>query len=401
MRFHNCLIVGALAALLGACAPSSSTADGPRFLWVDAAANFPSYGNDADSIATECQRIAEMGITDIVVDVRPTSGDVLFASKVAPELKRVPAWVGAGWGFRERTADFDYLRAFIDAGHAAGLRVHAGVNVMVGGWRAPGIEHGMVYDRPERQEWCSVDYRADGLLVNHALDTATAGGRFLDPANPEVQAFALDMLGELAAYDGLDGIVMDRCRYDDYAMDAGYTEAGRHAFAAWLGREPERWPVFTEPGHVFLDKTPDELENRWLTFRCTVIHDFVARAADRVRAVNPDLRFGIYVGAWFSEYYRSGVNWASPSYDLASEEPSYAWATPEYQAAGLADLVDFMLLGTYCPAVNVHGHTEKTMEGYARLGRKRLCGNVPFYAGPISGCSITGPSDFEFDAQLC
>ena len=197
MRFHNCLIVGALAALLGACAPSSSTADGPRFLWVDAAANFPSYGNDADSIATECQRIAEMGITDIVVDVRPTSGDVLFASKVAPELKRVPAWVGAGWGFRERTADFDYLRAFIDAGHAAGLRVHAGVNVMVGGWRAPGIEHGMVYDRPERQEWCSVDYRADGLLVNHALDTATAGGRFLDPANPEVQAFALDMLGEL------------------------------------------------------------------------------------------------------------------------------------------------------------------------------------------------------------
>jgi uncharacterized lipoprotein YddW (UPF0748 family) len=259
MRFHNCLIVGALAALLGACAPSSSTADGPRFLWVDAAANFPSYGNDADSIATECRRIAEMGITDIVVDVRPTSGDVLFASKVAPELKRVPAWVGAGWGFRERTADFDYLRAFIDAGHAAGLRVHAGVNVMVGGWRAPGIEHGMVYDRPERQEWCSVDYRADGLLVNHALDTATAGGRFLDPANPEVQAFALDMLGELAAYDGLDGIVMDRCRYDDYAMDAGYTEAGRQAFAAWLGREPERWPVFTEPGHVFLDKTPDEL----------------------------------------------------------------------------------------------------------------------------------------------
>ena len=396
MRFHNCLIVGALAALLGACAPSSSTADGPRFLWVDAAANFPSYGNDADSIATECQRIAEMGITDIVVDVRPTSGDVLFASKVAPELKRVPAWVGAGWGFRERTADFDYLRAFIDAGHAAGLRVHAGVNVMVGGWRAPGIEHGMVYDRPERQEWCSVDYRADGLLVNHALDTATAGGRFLDPANPEVQAFALDMLGELAAYDGLDGIVMDRCRYDDYAMDAGYTEAGRHAFAAWLGREPERWPVFTEPGHVFLDKTPDELENRWLTFRCTVIHDFVARAADRVRAVNPDLRFGIYVGAWFSEYYRSGVNWASPSYDLASEEPSYAWATPEYQAAGLADLVDFMLLGTYCPAVNVHGHTEKTMEGYARLGRKRLCGDVPFYAGP----DIGNEKGFEKGGQI-
>lgn len=377
------LLAGALALFLGACAPVST--EKPRFLWIDAAANFPSYGNDADSIARDCRRIAEMGFTDIVVDVRPTSGDVLFASSVAPVLTRMPGWVGDGWGYRERTADFDYLRAFIDAGHAAGLKVHAGMNVMVGGWKAPGIEIGMVYDRPERQEWCSVDFRTDGKLVNHALDTATVGGRFLDPAHPEVQAFVLDMLAEVAAYEGLDGIVMDRCRYDDYAMDAGYTEAGRKAFSACLGREPERWPVFSEPGHVFLDKEPDELENRWLTFRCQVIHDFVARAAERVHAVNPGVRFGVYVGAWFSEYYRSGVNWTSPDYGLASEEPTYAWATPEYQAAGFADLADFLLLGTYCPAANVHGNTEKTMEGFARLGRKRLCGDVPFYAGPDIG----------------
>ena len=377
------LLAGALALLLGACAPVSK--EKPRYLWIDAAANFPSYGNDADSIARDCRRIAEMGFTDIVVDVRPTSGDVLFASAVAPALKNMPGWVGSGWGYRERTADFDYLRAFIDAGHAAGLKVHAGMNVMVGGWRAPGIEIGMVYDHPERQEWCAVDYRTDRKLVNHALDTTTVGGRFLDPANPDVQAFALDLLSELASYEGLDGIVMDRCRYDDYAMDAGYTEAGRKAFSAYLGREPERWPVFAEPGHIFLDKEPDELENRWLTFRCQVIHDFVAKAADRVHATNPGVRFGIYVGAWFSEYYRSGVNWTSPSYNLAKEEPTYAWATPEYQAAGFADLVDFMLLGTYCPAANIHGNTEKTMEGYARLGRKRLGGDVPFYAGPDIG----------------
>ena len=156
MSASKCLILGALVVLLGACAPISSR-EKPRLLWIDAAANFPSYGNDADSIARDCRRIAEMGFTDIVVDVRPTSGDVLFASSVAPALRKVPGWVGKGWGFRERTADFDYLRAFIDAGHAAGLRVSAGVNVMVGGWRAPGIEHGMVYDQPERQEWCSVD----------------------------------------------------------------------------------------------------------------------------------------------------------------------------------------------------------------------------------------------------
>ena len=376
-------MTGVLALLLGACTPVSK--ENPRFLWVDAAANFPSYADDADSIATDCRRIAQMGFTDIVVDVRPTSGDVLFASTVAPALKKMPGWVGNGWGLRERTAYFDYLRAFIDAGHAAGLKVHAGVNMMVGGWKAPGIEQGLVYDHPERQDWCSVDYRKDGILVNHAQDTATVGGRFLDPANPEVQEFLLTMLGDLAAYDGLDGIVMDRCRYDDYAMDAGYSETARSRFTTFLGHEPERWPVFEEPGHIFLDKTPDALETAWLTFRCRVIHDFVARCADKVHSVRADLPLGIYVGAWFSEYYRSGVNWTSPKYDLAAEEPTFSWATPAYQATGFADLVDFMLLGTYCPAANVHGDTEKTMEGYARLGRKRLCGDVPFYAGPDIG----------------
>lgn len=374
----------AAVLVLAACTPGVQSK--PHFLWIDASANFNSYANDRDSIFRDCRRIAGMGFTDIVVDVRPTSGDVLFKSSVAPALRAVPAWFQGEIGLKERTADFDYLAAFIQAGHEAGLKVHAGVNMMVGGWRmGDRFVTGMVYDHPERKDWCAVDLLPDGSLVNQADNFSVRGGCFLDPANPEVQEFLLTMLSELAAYEGLDGIVMDRCRYDDYAMDAGYSEAGRLAFSQYLGRNPERWPVFTEPGHIFLDKEPDPLEVEWLTFRCKVIHDFVDRAAQKVHGVAPKLRFGIYVGAWFSEYYRSGVNWTSPSYDLVSEEPTYRWATPQYQATGFADLVDFMLLGAYCPAANVHGDTEKTMEGFAKLGRKRLCGDVPFYSGPDIG----------------
>ena len=357
----------------------------PAFIWIEAGANFGSYANDADSIATDCARIAQMGFTDIVVEVRPTSGDVLFKSRVAPELRQIPGWSPNGYVLRERTADFDYLQAFIDAGHKAGLKVHAGVNMMVGGWKAPGIEHGMVYEQPELQTLCAVDYTAGGKLLNHAQDTSTLGGRFLDPANPDVQNFLLTMLEDLASYKDLDGIVMDRCRYDDYALDAGYTEEAYQQFSRYIGREPERWPVFAEPGHIFLEGTPDELEIQWLTFRCQVIHDFVARAVEKVHATRADLPIGAYVGAWFSEYYRSGVNWTSPQYDLAKEEPTFAWATPAYQATGFANLLDFMILGAYCPAANIHGDTEKTMEGYAKLGRKRLCGDVKFYCGPDIG----------------
>ena len=376
-------IILLIALCFISCRPKAP--EKPSVLWIDAAANFSSYANDADSMARDCARIAEMGFTHIVVDVRPTSGDVLFRSSVAPELRQMPAWSPEGWVLREREASFDYLQAFIDAGHKAGLKVLAGVNMMVGGWSAPGIKHGMVYDHPELQKWCAVDLRADGTLLNHAADSSTLGGRFLDPANPQVQEFLLRMLRDLACYKELDGIVMDRCRFDDYALDAGYTEEAQAQFTEYIGHEPERWPVFSEPGHIFLDKEPDTLEVQWLTFRCKLIHDFVERAAHTVHSVNPGLKLGVYVGAWFSEYYRSGVNWTSASYDIAKEEPTFSWATEEYQATGFAGLVDFMFLGAYCPAANVHGDTEKTMEGYAKLGRKRLCGDVPFCAGPDIG----------------
>lgn len=386
MSFKSFVLVGALVFLLGACAPASKEAAPVRFLWIDASANFNSYANDADSIARDCARIAQMGFTDIVVDVRPTCGDVLFKSSVAPELKYVPAWFNGEIGLKERTADFDYLQAFIERGHRAGLKVHAGVNMMVGGWRMGSrFVTGMVYDHPERKDWCAVDLLEDGRLVNQADNFEVRGGCFLDPANPDVQEFLLSLLAELAAYKDLDGIVMDRCRYDDYALDAGYTEEARLRFSRFLGRNPERWPIFTEPGHIFLDHEPDDLEVQWLTFRCKTIHDFVARCAQKVHSVREDLPLGIYVGAWFSEYYRSGVNWTSPAYDLAGEEPTFRWATAAYQATGLAPLVDFMLLGTYCSADNVYGSEEKTIQGFARLGRKRLRGEVPFYAGPDIG----------------
>ena len=374
-----------LCGLLALGCTARQEAQKPSFVWIEAGANFGSYANDADSIARDCARIAQMGFTDLVVEVRPTSGDALFKSRVVPELRQIPGWSPNGYVLRERTANFDYLQAFIDAGHKAGLRVHAGVNMMVGGWKAPGIEHGMVYEQPELQTWCAVDCTADGKLLSHAQDSSTLGGRFLDPANPDVQNFLLTMLEDLASYQGLDGIVMDRCRYDDYALDAGYTQEAYKQFSTYIDREPERWPVFSEPGHIFLEREPDALENQWLTFRCQVIHDFVARAADKVHQVRKDLPLGVYVGAWFSEYYRSGVNWTSPRYALAQEEPTYHWATPAYQATGFAPLVDFLILGAYCPADNVHGEVEKTSEGFARLGRKRLCSDVPFVSGPDIG----------------
>ena len=161
----------------------------PRYVWVDAAANFSYYANDAAYIAEDCKRIAAMGFTDLVVDVRPTSGDVLFTSSVAPPCLKCAAWVNGKYRWVERTATFDYLAAFIEAGHAAGLRVNAGINTMVGGYHSSIGDVGMLYDHPERKSWGAVDNLAAGLT--NTMDDADTGPRFLDPANADVQAFLL------------------------------------------------------------------------------------------------------------------------------------------------------------------------------------------------------------------
>ena len=353
----------------------------PRYIWIDAAANFQYYANDALSIAQDCKRIAEMGFTDIIVDVRPTSGDVLFASEVAPACTKAAAWVNGRYKWVERTATFDYLATFITEGHLAGLRVNAAINTMVGGYHSSIGDVGMVYDKPERKSWCAVDNLPSGLV--NSLDDPDTGPRFLDPANPDVQSFLLDLLGELAAYEGLDGIVLDRCRYDDYNLDAGYTDAALASFTQYLGDAPSKWPVIDQ-GQIYVT-SPNTLQKNWLTFRCKVIHDFVQKAAAKVHAVGPKVRFGVYVGAWFSEYYRSGVNWTSSSYDIKKNESSYKWAPSAYQKTGFADLLDFIFLGAYAGTGGVHGSGEWTMEGFAKLGRQRLCGAVPFAAGPDVG----------------
>ena len=299
----------------------------PRYVWVDAAANFQYYANDANAIASDCRKIADMGFTDIIVDVRPTSGDVFFASAVAPPCTKVAAWVNGRYKFIERTSDFDYLAAFIEAGHAAGLRVNAAINTMVGGYHSSIGDVGMLYDHPELKGYCSVDNLAGGLT--NAMDDPETGPRFLDPANEKVQEFLLTLLSELAAYEGLDGIVLDRCRYDDNGMDAGYTDAAKKAFTQYLGDEPSAWPVLPRGARTASNFTT--LQKNWLTFRCKVIHDFVAKAADQVHAVNPKVRFGVYVGAWFSDYYTSGVNWSSADYNVKTNESTYKWVPGNYR----------------------------------------------------------------------
>lgn len=353
----------------------------PRYVWIDAAANFVYYANDKAYIAKEVTKIADCGFTDIIVDVRPTEGTVLWKSSVAPEARRLAAWVNSSYRFVEREADFDYLQAFIDCGHNARLRVHAAINTFVGGYGGYyGLEsEGPIFTGAIPASWATVNNTASGL--QSSFYDGVQGTVFLNPVNDEVQQYILSLLGELAAYD-LDGIVLDRCRFDDSGLQCEFSDITKSKFADFLGKDPSHWPMFN-PGATSLPMPVANEQKAWLAFRAKVIHDFIVKAADSVHAVNPKVKFGVYVGAWYSSYYTSGVNWASPSYLTHTKYP--AWADNSYHNYGFADHCDFMFLGCYAASASIYGSGEWTMEGFAKQGQSLLMGDCPFAGGPDIG----------------
>lgn len=205
----------------------------PRYVWIDAAANFPDYANSKENIAKDMVKIKAAGFTDIIVDVRPSTGDVLFKTDAVDQVKRMDVWGNSGYVYYERTETWDYLQAFIDEARNQELKVHASINTFVGGYLCPynlGSD-GMLFRDDSKKEWASVANLEDGLTNTMDLlnDETDSGAKFMNPANDEVQNFVLQLLGDLAKYD-LDGIILDRCRYDDYGLESDFSTVSKQKF---------------------------------------------------------------------------------------------------------------------------------------------------------------------------
>lgn len=368
--------------------PVPSTKGKPRIVWIDAAANFLDYADNEERIASDVKKIAETGFTHIVVDVRPTNTGVLFKSSTEHALDKIDVW-NNGYRWAVRTSTFDYLRKFIDEGHKNGLTVFASMNTFVGGCLCPyGLgEDGILYRNPSLKSWASVVNTSSGL--KNSLDLTgegDTGAKFLSPANDEVQEYILKLIEELASYEGLDGIILDRCRFDDYSLMSDFSDASRKKFEEYRGSSVSNWPSdVMSPGKSSFNGEITAVQKSWLSFRAKVIHDFVAKAADRVHKTNSSCKFGAYVGGWYSSYYYSGVNWASPKYDPKAD--GYYWADSDYKNYGYADHCDVMIIGAYASADSIYGSGEWTMQGFCKQAGNLLKGDVPYYGGPDIGNS--------------
>ena len=382
--------------------PSTPTASdtlraNDAYVWVSCEGNWEEFANSRENIARDIAKLKECGFTDLVVDVRPTNGGVLFKSSHAKPQTRMDCWTNRGYVFINRTADFDYLQTFIDEGHKLGLRVHAVINTFVGGCLCPyGLgSDGMLFEDSSKKSWASVVNTEDGLVSTMDLldDSVDYGAKFLSPINPEVQDYVLGIIADLAAYD-VDGIILDRCRFDDYSLQSDFSDLMKSGFEEYCGKTISNWPSdVMKPGQSAFNGSTTSLQKQWLEFRAKVIHDFVVKAADKVHSIKPEMKFGCYVGGWYSSYYYSGVNWASPKYDPKAD--GYYWAGNNYKDFGYADHCDYMFIGAYASTGNIYGSGEWTMEGFCKQAKRLFKGDVPFAGGP----DIGNGSGFENGGQ--
>ena len=365
--------------------PPKSNVEKPRYIWIDAAANFSDFANNRENIVRDVKLAKDAGFTDIVVDIRPTSGDILYQSTVqgVQQVQWLGAWVNGVYSRVERTASWDYLQAFIDEGHKLELKVHAGFNTMAAGHSSGLGSQGILYRDASKKEWATSENLSTG--ITNTMD-AGGGTKFFNPANDDVQNYLCNLLKDLAKYN-LDGIILDRGRFD--GMQSDFSEVTKKKFENYLGNVKlanfpgDVLPPGATMQQVMAMSSYPHYFTKWLEFRAKVIFDFMSKARSAVKSVNQDIQFGVYVGGWYSTYYEVGVNWASPKYDPSL---TYKWATPKYMDYGYAELMDQILIGAYASPLRVYGSSEWTMQGFSKLAKDKIKESCPMVAsGPDVG----------------
>lgn len=373
----------ASASLMLASCTKKTDAENRNFMWFDCEANYATLSTP-DSISAYLQRVKDLGFGNVVVDVKSIMGEVLYDSKIAPYMSPFEGVT--------RAQDYDMMGYFIQFGHEKGMKVYASLNVFCGGHNF--MDRGIIYT--DHADWQSICYEKGEFRPISTIKTNYNG--MVNPSNPEVQEYELDILKEFVAkYPECDGLIFDRVRYDGVTAD--FSDLSRAQFEHWSGIGIENWPEdvlswYDADGNLRDEWAPGKYFNQWCEWRAGVIHDFVERTHKELKAINPNLIIGDYTGAWYPTYNQVGVNWASQDYDPSKD---FDWATPTYKNTGYAELLDIYMTGLYYSyitkadvdaATGVKGQSTEaglkldltycySVEGGAELAKKVTCGKVP------------------------
>lgn len=333
-------------------------------MWVEQFVNAKTL-NTVDKIENVIATAKDAGITEFAVDVKGCEG---FAAYKKATLSCTPYITETKDPKKQAEMNIDFLEEFIKVSHKYGMKVYASFNFFVEGNISTGDYAVNVPDK--HPGWAEVIQAPEdkGELKSVLHTNRNSMLLYVNPANDEVQDFQLKRVEEVLMNYPVDGVIMDRARYDHQYAD--FSEETKEKFIAYLNSKNktlDNWPAdaysIQPDGTMVLGNHYYE----WITFRSTVIRKFSDRLKTLVDTYsnkqNRDIKLAAYVGSWYETYYQNGVNWADESfiYNERLDFPVPNLYTREYAKASYLGNIDFIMIGCYYD-------TKEQIEKYVTLG---------------------------------
>lgn len=221
------------------------TASEMRGLWVDA---WHEGIWTPEQTAEMVKRAKECNFNVLFVQVRKR-GNVFYRSKIEPISKDV-------------ATDYDPLADVITKAHAAGIQVHAW---LIAYQIYPDNERDTP-DAPDRvhvmhPDWLMADTDGQTRFGNGAM--------YLDPGLPEVQAYIISIVEELASNYEIDGVHWDRVIYP--RRESGYNPAS----VARFNNETQR------------EATPKPDDSKWCEWRVKQVTRLMRMTSETLKRIRP------------------------------------------------------------------------------------------------------------------
>ena len=176
-----------------AATPQAEPAEEIRAMWISykewETMDFSNEAAFTEQAAQLMANSAELGMNRVLVQVRPFA-DAIYPSELFP-------WSDLCTGTQGQDPGYDPLAILVEQAHSAGLAIEAWVNP---------------YRVRLNASYPAGELAADNPAIAHPeWAKEVNGGIYLDPANPDVQAYIADGVQEI-----LDNYAVDGIHFDDY-----------------------------------------------------------------------------------------------------------------------------------------------------------------------------------------
>ncbi|MCT7957974.1 glycoside hydrolase family 10 protein [Laspinema palackyanum] len=241
-----------------------------RAIWLDRG-SIVRAGSE-QGLARIFDNLAATGINTVFFETI-NAGYPIYPSQVAPQQNPL-------------IANWDPLAVAVKLAHDRGMELHAWVWTFAAGNQRHNVLLNLDPNYPgpviaANPDWAG--YTNQGQMIPPGQTKP-----FLDPANPEVRSYLLNLLEEIATRYEVDGVQLDYIRYPFQDPSAertyGYGKVARQEFQNLTGVDP-----------MTIRPSDRDLWQQWTDFRVRQIDSFVADASQLLRTLRSDLILSVAV----------------------------------------------------------------------------------------------------------